>query len=66
MCKHGGLGVQYIINRKIIPDYNKSIKDGGIIPLGTNKSSWSYKQIETISKKYNLQTILLKKLNKSS
>ena len=55
MCKTcKGLGVQYIINRKkIIPDYNKSIKDGGIIPLGTNKSSWSYKQIETISKKYN-------------
>ena len=51
-CK--GLGIQNIINRKkIIPDYNKSIQDGGIIPLGSNKSSWSYKQIETISKKYN-------------
>ena len=52
MCKTcKGLGVQYIINRKkIIPDNNKSIQDGGIIPLGTNKSSWSYRQIETISK----------------
>ena len=58
MCKTcKGLGVQYIINRKkIIPDYNKSIKDGGIIPLGTNKSSWSYKQIETISKKYTFSS----------
>jgi excinuclease ABC subunit A len=51
ICK--GLGVINIINRKkIIPNNNKSIEDGGIIPLGNNKSSWSYKQIETISKKY--------------
>ena len=50
-CK--GLGFQNVINRKkIIPDYNKTIEDGGIIPLGNNKNSWSYKQIETISKKY--------------
>ena len=55
MCKTcKGLGVKNIINRKkIIPDYDKSIEDGGIIPLGNNKNSWSYKQIETISKKYN-------------
>lgn len=54
MCKTcKGLGVKNIINRKkIIPDYDKSIEDGGIIPLGNNKNSWSYKQIETISKKY--------------
>ena len=54
MCKTcKGLGVINTINRKkIIPDNNKSIEDGGIIPLGNNKKSWSYKQIETISKKY--------------
>jgi len=54
MCKTcKGLGVINIINRKkIIPNNNKSIEDGGIIPLGNNKNSWSYKQIETISKKY--------------
>ena len=54
MCKTcKGLGIQNTINRKkIIPDPNISIENGGIIPLGNNKSSWSYKQIEVISKKY--------------
>ncbi len=55
MCKDcKGLGVQYKVNRKkIIPDNSLSIENGGIIPLGNKKNSWSYKQIETISKKYN-------------
>ena len=44
-CK--GLGTQQIINRnKIIPDDSISIKAGGIIPLGTQKKSWSFKQME--------------------
>ncbi len=51
-CK--GLGFKFIINRdKIIPDKSLSINNGGIIPLGENKNNWSFKQIETISKRYD-------------
>ena len=55
MCKKcKGLGVIQEINRmKIIPDANKSIVGGGIIPLGNKKNNWIFKQIEAISKKYN-------------
>ena len=55
MCKKcKGLGVVQEINRmKIIPDDNKSIAGGGIIPLGNKKNNWIFKQIETISEKYN-------------
>ena len=55
MCKKcKGLGVIQEINRmKIIPDANKSIVGGGIIPLGNKKNNWIFKQIETISEKYN-------------
>jgi len=55
MCKKcKGLGVIQEINRmKIIPDANKSISGGGIIPLGNKKNNWIFKQIEAISKKYN-------------
>lgn len=48
-CK--GLGIRHEINRqKIIPDDSLSIEKGGIAPLGLQKSSWSFKQIETIAK----------------
>jgi len=51
-CK--GLGNQQIVNRnKIIPDDSISINSGGIIPLGTQKKSWSFKQMEVISQRYN-------------
>ena len=51
-CK--GLGTQQIVNRqKIIPDTSLSIKAGGIIPLGSQKSSWSFKQIDIIAQRYN-------------
>lgn len=51
-CK--GLGDQHVINtNKIIPDRSLSIAAGGIKPLGNKKSSWGYKQIETIAKRYN-------------
>ena len=50
-CK--GLGVQHKVNlKKLIPDKNLSIAQGGFTPLGTNKGSWTYKQIETIAKCY--------------
>jgi len=51
-CK--GLGVQYKVNlKKIIPDDSLSIAQGGLAPLGTKKTSWTYKQIETIATCYN-------------
>ena len=51
-CK--GLGVQHKVNlKKIIPDDTLSITQGGLAPLGTKKSSWTYRQIETIAKCYD-------------
>ncbi len=48
-CK--GIGEVNIVDEdKIIPDRNKSIYDGGIIPLGKYKSSLVFMQIEAICK----------------
>ena len=50
-CK--GLGVQHKVNlKKLIPDDNLSIAQGGLAPLGTKKNNWTYKQIETIATCY--------------
>ncbi|MDM1412281.1 excinuclease ABC subunit UvrA [Myroides odoratimimus] len=49
-----GLGTINEINHcKIIPDPKISIKGGGLIPLGTEKKSWMFKQLEIIAEKYN-------------
>lgn len=46
-----GLGTVLEIDiKKIIPDAKKSIKKGGIIPLGSYKDSWIFRQIEAIGK----------------
>jgi excinuclease ABC subunit A len=37
----------------VIPDKSISIYSGGLVPLGNYKSSWIFKQIETISERYN-------------
>ena len=51
-CK--GLGIKNKVNlKKIIPDDSISIIQGGLAPLGTKKSSWTYRQIETIAKCYD-------------
>jgi len=51
MCN--GLGtISEIDISKIIPDRTKSIKKGGIVPIGEYKSSWIFKQIEAIGEKY--------------
>ncbi len=48
-----GLGHVFKINdKKVIPDAGISIKNGGIIPLGTYKSTWIFKQLEIIAEKY--------------
>ena len=50
-CK--GLGIKHKVNlKKIIPDDSISIAQGGLAPLGTKKTSWTYRQIETIAKCY--------------
>ena len=55
MCKKcNGLGIENRVNYDlIIPDPSVSIYNGGIKPLGNYKNSWIFKQIDTISQKYN-------------
>ena len=54
MCKKcNGLGNLNTINLKaVIPDNTISIFSGGIIPIGTFKNNWIFKQLETISNRY--------------
>ncbi|MGE5382359.1 MAG: excinuclease ABC subunit UvrA [Omnitrophica WOR_2 bacterium] len=48
-----GLGtITEIDIKKIIPDPKKSIKKGGIAPLGEAKSTWIFRQIEALGEKY--------------
>lgn len=52
--KCNGLGkVSEIDSNKIIPDPELSIRDGGILPLGTYKNTLIFWQIEAIAGKYN-------------
>lgn len=50
MCQHcNGLGVVQQINPlKIIPNLELSIRNGGIVPIGEEKKTWIFKQLETI------------------
>ena len=52
MCKScKGLGSLNIVNvDSIIPDFNKTIYNGGIEPVGSFKNNWIFKQLEYISK----------------
>lgn len=51
-----GLGITQEINlQKIIPDNTISIKSGGIAPLGEQKKSWIFKQIENIAERYQFK-----------
>ncbi|QXP54720.1 excinuclease ABC subunit UvrA [Cellulophaga sp. HaHa_2_95] len=54
MCSHcSGLGHVYQVNeKKIFPNKKLTIKAGGIAPLGEYKSSWAFKQIDTIGQRY--------------
>lgn len=55
MCPScSGIGVVHTVNsKKIIPDTSASIKAGGIAPLGEEKSNWTFKQMNSIAKRYN-------------
>ncbi|WP_136666653.1 excinuclease ABC subunit UvrA [Flavobacterium sp. H122] len=51
-----GLGTVNEINlQKIIPDPKLSIKNGGIAAIGEYKSSWIFKQLETIGEKFGFK-----------
>ncbi len=49
-CK--GLGKVYQVNmEEVLPNMSKSIKDGGITPLGEERDAWTFKQANIIAKK---------------
>ncbi len=49
-CK--GLGVVYQISMEaIMPDPEKSVNDGGIVPLGEEREAYMFKQVQQIAKK---------------
>ena len=56
-CKTcNGLGKNNKVNtKKVIPDTSISIKKGGIIPLGEQKNSWIFKQLQLIAERYHFQ-----------
>ena len=52
--KCNGIGQLYQVNeKKIIPDETLSINTGALAPHGPQKSSWIFKQFETIAQRYN-------------
>ena len=51
--KCNGLGsIPEIDLKQVIPDFKKSIKQGGIIPLGEFRENWIYHQLQSIGKKF--------------
>ncbi|MDO7171155.1 excinuclease ABC subunit UvrA [Mariniflexile sp. AS56] len=51
-----GIGTLYKVNEnKIVPDASLSIKAGALAPHGPEKSSWIFKQFETIAQRYNFK-----------
>ena len=51
-----GLGITNEVNlNKVILDDSISIKNGGIIPLGEQKNSWIFKQLELIAERYTFK-----------
>lgn len=51
-----GLGTVNEINlKKIIPNDEISIKAGGIVPIGEQKSTWIFKQLEIIAQRFGFK-----------
>ena len=51
-----GLGTVNKINlQSVIPDNTVSIHSGGIIPIGSHKNNWIFKQLQTISERHNFE-----------
>ncbi len=54
--KCNGLGnIQVVNETKIIPDDSLSIKSGGIAPIGEQKTSWIFKQLQLIADRYGFK-----------
>ncbi|NOU38880.1 MAG: excinuclease ABC subunit UvrA [Ferruginibacter sp.] len=55
-CPHcKGLGNVYTINiDEVVPDKTKTVKEGGIVPLGEEREASVYKQVQEFSKKYKI------------
>uniref|UniRef100_UPI00262FD74B excinuclease ABC subunit UvrA n=1 Tax=uncultured Chitinophaga sp. TaxID=339340 RepID=UPI00262FD74B len=50
-CK--GLGTIYQINMdEVLPDRSKSISEGGLVPLGEARDTFTFKQVQQLAKKY--------------
>lgn len=53
VCK--GLGSVYSVNMEaVLPDKNKSIKEGAIAPLGGEREAYVYKNVEQLAKKQKI------------
>lgn len=51
-----GLGTVNEINlKKIIPNDEVSIRSGGIVPIGEQKNTWIFKQLEIISQRFEFR-----------
>ena len=51
-----GLGITNEVNlNKVIPDNTVSIKSGGIAPVGEQKNSWIFKQLDLIAERYKFK-----------
>lgn len=66
VCK--GLGSVYQVNMEaIIPDWDCSINDGGIAPLGQEREAYTFKQVKQIARKYRFSLdVPIKDLPKSA
>ncbi len=52
-CK--GLGVVYAVSMDaVIPDDTKSIKEGGITPLGEEREAYMYRSVEQLARKHKI------------
>ena len=52
-CK--GLGTVYTIDlQAVIPDPEKTVAEGGIVPLGEERDAWIYKQVAQLVKKHKI------------
>ncbi|MBL0145471.1 MAG: excinuclease ABC subunit UvrA [Chitinophagaceae bacterium] len=52
-CK--GLGNMYTINmEEVLPDKTKSVKEGGIVPLGEERSASVFLQVQAFAKKHKI------------
>jgi len=52
-CK--GLGTIYQVSMEaVIPDWEKSVKDGAIVPLGEERDAYVFRQVQQVAKKYKI------------